>query len=142
MDYFYIISPVAADPDFAAKRAIVSAAAESVDVEPLFPLDRGPGVALERASGDISKAKFVLADLSYERPSCYFELGVAEAAGVDVGIVAKSGTPIHQVGYASQVNFYTDLDEYRSIVKRLFHEKFARTSTAPGFIANRRLTPR
>lgn len=129
MDYFYVISPVAADPDFAAKRAIVSAAAEFVDVKPLFPLDRSLGIALERAHDDIHRAKFVLADLSYERPSCYFELGLAEATGVDVRILAKIGTPIHQVGYASQINFYRDLDEYKLIVERLFDERFPHPSS-------------
>jgi hypothetical protein len=128
VDYFYVISPVAADPDFLTKRAILAATARSLGVEPLFPLDRDPGVALERASEDIRRANFVLADLSFERPSCYFELGLAEATGVDVGIVARSGTPIHQVGYASQVNFYRDLDDYKRIVRRLFDMKFARAA--------------
>jgi hypothetical protein len=129
MDYFYVISPVAADPDFEAKRAIVASIARSLDVEPLFPLDRDPGVALERASEDIRKAKFVLADLSLERPSCYFELGLAEATGVEVDIVAKAGTPIHQVGYASQVTFYRDLDDYKRIIRKLFEAKFAGASS-------------
>lgn len=125
MDYFYVISAVAADPDFEAKRAIVARIARSLDLVPLFPLDRSPGIALERASEDIRKARFVLADLSLERPSCYFELGLAEATGVDVDIIAKAGTPIHQVGYASQVNFYRDLDDYKRVLRRLFDAKFA-----------------
>ena len=130
MDYFYIISPVGADPDFATKRAIVAAAAGSFGVKALFPLDREPGVALERASDDIRKAKFVLADLTYERPSCYFELGLAEATGVDVGIIAKKGTPIHQVGYASQVNFYRDITDYKRLIMQLLESKFANTTSA------------
>ncbi len=119
MDYFYVITPVNADPEFSTKRAIVSEIAASMGIEPLFPLDRLPIVALERASQDISKAKFVLADLTHERPSCYFELGLAEAAGADVSIIARGGTPIHQVGYASQVNFYRDLDDYRRLVTEI-----------------------
>ena len=131
MGYFYVISPVAADADFASKRAIINAVAESLRVQPLFPLDRNPGVALERAREDIRKAKFVLADLTYERPSCYFELGLAEATGVEVGILAKTGTPIHQVGYASQVSFYRTLEDYERIITALLEEKFAGTSHAP-----------
>lgn len=125
MDYFYVISPVAADPDYETKRAIVASTARSLDLVPLFPLDRSPGVALERASEDIRKARFVLADLSLERPSCYFELGLAEATGVDVDIIAKIGTPIHQVGYAAQVNFYRDVDDYKRLIRRLLDAKFA-----------------
>jgi hypothetical protein len=125
VDYFYVISPVAADPDFEEKRAIVAGIARSLNLVPLFPLDRAPGIALERAGDDIRKARFVLADLSLERPSCYFELGLAEATGVDVNIIAKAGTPIHQVGYAAQVNFYRDLDVYKRMIRRLFDAKFA-----------------
>ncbi len=125
MDYIYVISPVAADPDFAAKRDIISAILQTEGVQPIFPLDRGVGVALERASEDIRKAKFILADLSYERPSCYFELGLAEATGVDVGIIARVGTTIHQVGYASRVSFYHDLEDYGRLVGRLLESIFA-----------------
>ena len=125
MDDLYVISPVAADPDFAAKRAILASTAGALGLKPMFPLDRDPSVALEKATDDIRTATFVLADLSYERPSCYFELGLAEAAGADVGIIAKAGTPIHQVGYASQVNFYRDLEDYRQLVARLLEAKFA-----------------
>jgi hypothetical protein len=125
VDYFYVISPVGADADFGVKRSILADAASQLHVRPLFPLDRAPGVALERASEDIRRAKFVLADLSFERPSCYFELGLAEATGVDVGIIAKAGTSIHQVGYASQVIFYRDLDDYRRTIQRLLESKFA-----------------
>ena len=129
MDYVYVISAVGADPEFATKRSVLAAVARSVGVEPLFPLDRDPSVALERATEDIRKAGFVVADLSYERPSCYFELGLAEATGVDVGIIAKVGTPIHQVGYASHVSFYRDMDDYRRVVHRLLDAKFATDSS-------------
>jgi len=131
VDYIYVISPVAADPDFEAKRAIVASTARSFDLVPLFPLDRSPGIALERANEDIRKARFVLADLSLERPSCYFELGLAEATGVDVDIIAKVGTPIHQVGYAAQVSFYRDVDDYKRLIRRVFDARFAvRVTTA------------
>jgi hypothetical protein len=125
VEYIYVISPVAADPDFAAKRTILADVSRSLGVEPLFPLDRAPTVALERAGNDIRKASFVLADLSHERPSCYFELGLAEATGVDVGIIAQAGTAIHQVGYASHVSFYRGLEQYRHLVQQLLERKFA-----------------
>jgi hypothetical protein len=137
MEHFYIIAPVGADPDFTTKRAIVGAAAAPFGVLPLFPLDRHPIVALERATDDIRNARFVLADLTFERPSCYFELGLAEATGVDVNIIAKAGTPIHQVGYASQVNFYRDLDDYKDLITTILQAKFATIPSEP-----RRLTSR
>lgn len=130
MEYVYVISPVTADPDFGAKRAALKAVARSLGVTVLFPLDRQADVALKKTSGDIRGAKLVLADLTYERPSCYFELGLAEASGADVGIIAKKGTPIHQVGYATEVHFYGDLDEYKRIVDRLLSSRISGTQVA------------
>jgi hypothetical protein len=60
----------------------------------------------------MQRAEFVLADLSLERPSCYFELGLAEAANAFF-LVAAAGTPIHQVGNAGKVVFYSDMVQAR-----------------------------
>ena len=43
----------------------------------------------------IAKAEVIIADLSYERPNCYFELGYAKALGKDMIIIARKGTKIH-----------------------------------------------
>lgn len=43
----------------------------------------------------IEKAEVIIADLSYERPNCYFELGYAKALGKDMIIIARQGTKIH-----------------------------------------------
>ena len=39
---------------------------------------------VDQIKKEISKANFVIADLTDERPSCYFEVGYAEALGVPV----------------------------------------------------------
>lgn len=44
---------------------------------------------------NIKKAEIVVADLTYERPNCYFELGYAMALNKDIIITAKKGTHIH-----------------------------------------------
>jgi hypothetical protein len=131
VEHFYVIAPVGSDPEYTTKRAMLSEAAAPFGVVPLFPLDRSPLVAMERATNDIRNARFVLADLTFERPSCYFELGLAEATGVDVSIIAKAGTSIHQVGYASQVNFYRDLDHYKSVITNLLHSKLSNSPRQP-----------
>lgn len=43
----------------------------------------------------IEKAEVIIADLSYERPNCYFELGYARALGKDLIIISSKGTKIH-----------------------------------------------
>lgn len=44
---------------------------------------------------EISKSEVVLADLSGERPNCYYEAGFAHALGKEMIFTIKKGTPIH-----------------------------------------------
>ena len=80
--------------------------------------------ALEDLVGRIKKeirgSQFVVADMTDERPSCYFEAGFAEALGKRViyvaskQSVAKPGTPtkIH-FDIHMNMNFFTNQDELR-----------------------------
>ncbi len=43
----------------------------------------------------IRQSYFVVADLSHERPNCYYEVGYAHAIGKPVLIICKGGTSIH-----------------------------------------------
>lgn len=43
----------------------------------------------------IKKAEVIIADLSYERPNCYFEVGYARALGKNIIIVYDSKSKIH-----------------------------------------------
>lgn len=44
---------------------------------------------------EISKSEVVLADLSGERPNCYYEAGFAHALGKNMIFTVKKGTPVH-----------------------------------------------
>jgi hypothetical protein len=84
----------------------------SPDMEPIFEgiKDAGAAVGLsvkrvKDVQGDyritdqivrmIGEARFVVADLSHERPNVYFELGFARGLGKTVITIAREGTPIH-----------------------------------------------
>ena len=43
----------------------------------------------------INESRLIVADLSYERPNVYFELGYARGLGKRVITIARDGTPIH-----------------------------------------------
>ena len=43
----------------------------------------------------INMAEVVVADITYERPNCYYEIGYAHAKGKKVILTAKKGTKIH-----------------------------------------------
>ena len=57
-------------------------------------------------------------DLSFERPSCYFELGMAQAVAPRCSLIAERGTTIHQ--HSGTVSFYAGLEEYRQLIHRLY----------------------
>lgn len=90
-----------------------------------------------RIKKEIRDAKFVIADLTDERPSCYFEAGYSEALARPVIYVAsknsviKPGTPTHiHFDIHMNVHFFTNHKELRSKLgdaiaknkKRLFSE--------------------
>lgn len=117
MSYFYVICPVGGDPSFAEKKTILETLGRASGVEPFFPLDN-QSFSTESAINAIKAAQFVLADVSLERPSCYFELGIAEALKARVALIASTGTAIHQVGNSQRCLFYSDLTEYRLHISR------------------------
>jgi hypothetical protein len=49
----------------------------------------------EQILQEISKSEIVYADLSGERPNCYYEAGFAHAIGKKMIFTVRSGTPIH-----------------------------------------------
>jgi hypothetical protein len=68
----------------------------------------------------LSAVSLVIADLSRERPSCYFELGFAEALGKSVKIIAQKGTEIHQTGHRDQVRFYEGFHDLELLLTDVF----------------------
>jgi nucleoside 2-deoxyribosyltransferase len=64
----------------------------------------------------------VLADLSLERPSCYYELGLAEALGKPVYLIAKKNTDIHQTASRRLVRYFDNEDEYKVLVENIIIE--------------------
>ncbi len=75
---------------------------------------------VDRIKREISSSSFVVADLTDERPSCYFEVGYADALGVPVVYVAskesvvnpKTATKIHFDIHKS-VNYFVNMKQLR-----------------------------
>jgi hypothetical protein len=65
----------------------------------------------------MQRAAVAIADLSLERPSCYYELGVALGVGLPTVVVAAAGTPIHQTADRASVAFYDSLDGLGKILE-------------------------
>jgi nucleoside 2-deoxyribosyltransferase len=117
--YVYAIMPVGADREgYALKRDILRRIADEHGYTVHFPLEaneREGDFDLLTALREIDSASFVLADLSMERPSCYYELGLAQAQHKRTFLIARDGTPLHQAYGREQARFYEDRD-YAEVV--------------------------
>ena len=122
--YFYVIMPVGADQQFADKRAILQRVADSEGLTPYFPFDKTSNMTFDKVGtlSVINDSDFVLADLSLERPSCYFELGLAQALGKDVYLIAQQDTDIHQAHGRGLTRFYKGLSGYEQVVSSVLKD--------------------
>jgi hypothetical protein len=119
MPMVYVVMPVGSDPAYPARRAAIDRAVVSVGMIPFHPMDRRPhSVEFDAAEirFEVQRAVVVVADLSLERPSCYYEIGVAQGTGVPTILVAERGTPIHQTAGRADVAFYDTFDELVALV--------------------------
>jgi hypothetical protein len=120
--YFYVITPIGADPEFAAKKATLEDIGRRHGCAPFFPLDHHDLFSIQTAKSDLRDSILVLTDLSYERPSCYFELGLAQALDLPVVLLAARGTRIHQMADGDRIHWYTGMQEYKTIIAEVLAE--------------------
>ena len=81
--YFNVIMPMGSDQFASTKQQLIGQVAQVHDLETHFPKYSlsEPAFDMHAIIEDLKESLFVIADLSLERPSCYYELGVAEAFG-------------------------------------------------------------
>ena len=88
----------------------------AIRIDKEHPLDD----LVKRIKEEIHKAKFLVADLTDERPSCYFESGYAEALGKPVIHVASKESVLHP-GQATKIHF----DIHKNVSFFTNHEELA-----------------
>lgn len=117
-DTVLIIMPVGSDPGYLDKTAAIDRAVARAGLTATFPKYEpdDPRFQPYDFREQLQRAVVVLADLTGERPSCYFELGFAEALERPVQLIAQAGTPIHQTAYRRTVRFYANTDELEQAV--------------------------
>lgn len=120
MNRFYVILPIRVDELYLQKKNIIKEIAKENNLAAHFPLDEQKKLSLLKTILDIQHSKFVLADLSFERPSCYYELGLAQAINKPTFLMAKENTHIHQVN--GIVYFYKNIEEYRKLLRQAIDE--------------------
>lgn len=114
----FLITPLSKDPKLAQKIDLLTRVFSGQDLCLKKADNYTHPVPLQSSDMNylIKGIDHYIVDLSYERPSCYFELGFIQSRNLSVTVIAESGTRIHQMINYDQVKFYNDLNEYQSII--------------------------
>jgi nucleoside 2-deoxyribosyltransferase len=122
--FFYVVMPVGSNPNKDKYQKLISEVACEYGMRPHFPCyaTEDPVFNLQSTLQDFRGCEFVLADLSFERPSCYYELGLAEALGKQVYLVALKGSIIHQTASRRLVKFYKSNEELLALFREILSE--------------------
>lgn len=123
-DIVQVVMPVGSDPDFREKQAAMKRGIEAAGFIPRFPDYQlsNPTFEPQRFEEQLKSATVVLADLTDERPSCYFEIGFAEALERPIFLIAEQGTTIHQSAFRHAIQHYGTLADLQQVVFRLLSE--------------------
>ena len=112
----FVIMPVRTDKNCEAKRATIGKAfGDDALLPKVVEINDPQDFDLVEAIHKLKEARLVIADLSFERPSCYYELGMAQALGLPTLLLAQEGTRLYQ--HSGVVTFYKDLEEFQQIVE-------------------------
>ena len=103
------------DSKYMEKRSIVRSLFGSKCLDVFLPLESVGVLSYEETLTKLHQCQAFIADLSMERPSVYFELGLASAFGKPIYLLASEGTKIHQSG-AHQILTYSGINEYKEVL--------------------------
>ncbi len=115
----FMATPYKLDPDHDKKKTIIRELLRSTQIDLLIANDtpEGRSMTVENTIEWMQTSDFFLVDLSYERPSCYYELGYIQSMNKDTLIVARSGEKIHMSLNRNQISFYDNIEDYEEMVR-------------------------
>lgn len=77
---------------------------------------------------NIAQSRFILAELSGERPNCYYEAGFAHALGKEIIFAVRSGEPIHFDLAANRFIRWNTESDLRSALRERLESLYAKDS--------------
>jgi len=116
----YFACPVLSDPDFEIKRKIIEKMEGDFSHKIHLPLTNGIP-SYEDTETNIKKSLGFIADLTAERPSVYFELGIALGYNIKIKVLAIKGTRLHQTPNID-VHYYDGIDQYVDVLRAAIYE--------------------
>ncbi|MEM7395785.1 MAG: hypothetical protein AAF492_25920 [Verrucomicrobiota bacterium] len=120
MERVLVIMPLGKDQAVISKRRVLSDLFGDSIWLPEINEAVDPAFDLKSTIARLGDVCFVIADLSYERPSCYYELGIVQGLGIPTFLIAKKDTVLHQ--HHGRVHRYGGIEEYKKIVRRAHAE--------------------
>lgn len=117
-----VIFPASRDPRAQEKLILIDSIARASGWRVNLPTysHASATFSLKDRLASLSEATFVLADLSFESPSCYYELGLTEALSKKVFVVAERDARIFQTSHAGSVQTYSDMSDFERLCRRIF----------------------
>lgn len=112
----YLIAARHSDSLFDQKRSVHSHIESELGLAFILPEydQSAPSFSLARMRSELTRADLTIADLSLERPSCYYELGFAESLSIPVSVIAEKGTCIHQTSLRNELRYYAGIEDYKN----------------------------
>jgi nucleoside 2-deoxyribosyltransferase len=120
MKRLFLIAPYTIDPEYDLKKKIVKdiCAGNNFQFSTADQHKEGDTLDTVKTLALFDDIDIFAADLSLERPSCYYEVGYVQALKKRVYLIAQIGTPIHQI--TGNVTFYSNINEYAAIFRNIF----------------------
>ena len=122
--YFVVVMPIGYDLESEQKTQIIQSISDSHNIAVQLPTynKATSSFSIDFTLRTFDEATFALVDLSFERPSCYYELGLLESVGTKVYLIAEQGTPIHQSSYRASIMYFDNIEHYKEIVTFIVDE--------------------
>ncbi|WP_103667514.1 hypothetical protein [Pseudanabaena sp. BC1403] len=121
----FVVTPHYSDPNFTSKKNLLIKIGHKYGIEVIFGLNKGSETDVNESIALLESSDLVLADLSLERPSCYYEVGFAQSINKSVYLIAHIGTEIHQVRSKDKVRVYENLSDYEDLIDGFFQELYS-----------------
>ena len=118
----FVVTPHYSDPNFTSKKKLLIEIGDKYGIEVIFGSNKGSETDVNESLALLESADLVLADLSLERPSCYYEVGFAQSKNKSVYLIANVGTEIHQVRSKDKIQVYENLSNYEELIDKFFQE--------------------
>jgi nucleoside 2-deoxyribosyltransferase len=121
MKNVFMISPYTIDFLYYKKKEAVDILSKKYDVNFIRAEDNTTGRSLnaEETAVLLHQCSYAIADLSYERPSCYYEVGYLQAIKKPVYLISATNVPLHQALGIGNVMLYDSLNDYEKTIENI-----------------------